>query len=1053
MINLNKPKFRYALGSFLALGVGMSAYAQDDSSDEEEIFELSPFEVSADDDKVYRAGATLAGSRLATSLEETPVALSVMTEQFLDDIGADNVNESMVYGLNAGNDIGGGATDAGAVTGNGLVGNEFNFQIRGYRNVAATRDYFPTLIASDSFNLERVEVARGPNSLIFGIGGPGGVVNIQAKRASTQSEDHEIGAKFGSYGLQRYTLDTNQVLIEDKLGVRFNYLNQQKDGWKDFAKDDQERYALAATFRPTDSTTLRFGLEMGELDQNRARPWQPVDGVTQWEFNGSHYFDYGTPESPWTDGDDNYTQKRDNLPQAGWWGFGINPDSNGLPDFWTPDNPDQFERRSHHLGTPTILMTTGPLAGKYIEVGTRQLGQRYYRKSGGAVNVFDIPQFYNDPSLPRNLNPGGSGEGQFNDYETYGFSIDQRIGQKLNINLTMNESTNDRRHRSTLGFNGILFNKDIMSTLPTFNNDGTYDATLILDHPERGEPGPGIGTMIFDSLINNPMQDMAIMTSYPQETNRTQKQEDMRVTASYDLDLGDRAGQHTLMAFAQRSTTSSFYEQSRETNVSPNRSRTDQIFNGTDYPGRSFHVDYFSPNLADRGMPDPWTTPLPKSILWGADPSLGHEFEAGFRVQNTGYSEYEIDSMAFAVQSRLLNDRLITTAGIRRDDPSASGRAAARSETMPDEILGLGEAWTSPLDGDDTYSVGLVYQVPGADWLRVFANKSTNFMTQNGAKRFEDELVRESMEIGPLKGNGRDVGVKVNVNDRVYATVAYYETSQDNAVTGLSSGNVPIYINAIWTAIDNAAAGRTDPSDPLWETDLENPLGHHVGGSETKSQASSGIEFELVANPVDNWRISFNYSDGETTTANLGTGLEAYMAKHRDTWMANASLNYDFESQPGFLGDNTVGDLVNGLDGFLTFTKASEGLGEVNHRPKNANLFTAYSFSDGNFKGLTVGAGVNYKGDAILGVDPGSVENPNPRTFWGGSYAIYNAMASYEFKWGESDVRLQLNVNNALENDDEQVLGSRYYPDLDEVKSFYYFLEPRSYTISANISF
>ncbi|MDQ8186543.1 TonB-dependent receptor plug domain-containing protein [Pelagicoccus sp. SDUM812002] len=1028
----------------------VSLYSQEES---EEVFNISPFVVDGSKDQGYRANSTLAGSRLNTSLADTPVALSVMTDQYIKDIGADNINEAIGYGLNAGNDIGGGGTNAGAVTGNGLVGSEYNFQVRGYRNAAATRDYFSTLIASDSFNIERIEIARGPNSLIFGVGGPGGIINTQVKRASTETEFTNLGVKVGDYGLMRYTLDTNQAFLDNKLGVRFNYLNQQKDGWKDFARDDQERFALAATARLSENTEIRFTGEAGVLNQNRVRPWAPLDGVGQWEWNGSHYFDYGTPESPWEAGDDNYTQKRDNLPQAGYWGFGVNPDSNGLPDYLTPGNPDDFERRSHHLGTPNILMTTGPLAGKFIHVGGREEGGRYYRVSGGPVNVFDTPTFYHDESVaPRRANPVGPGANQYNDYQTLGFSIDHRIGQNLNLNLTANDSTNERQNKNVVGFNEIKYNLDIMSTLPTFNNDGSYNAELAPPHGERGEPGAGKGTLIFDSLINNPMLNKTLVLANPSYTNLEETQEDIRLSANYKIEPGDKWGTHNLMAFAQKSTTGRFSEGYRETNVSPNRPRNDRWFDSANYPGRAVHVDYMSPNLSERGVPDPWENPLPSSILWGEDPSLGYAFQPGWIRNSMSRSEFEIESTAIALQSKLLNDSLVTTLGARRDDVSISNWGRVNDDLG--EVTGLEAPSFAQTESGDTYSIGFVYDIPGVDWLSIFANKSTNFQTQAGAQRFEDRDLRTDMEIGALEGTGEDFGVKVNLNEKVYATLAYYKVSQDNAVGGGFTSNVVNYINAIWTTIDNNAAGRTDPSDPLWETDTENPNGHQVGGAETKSQVSDGIELEIVANPTENWRISFNYSDADNVVSNLGTGLDAYMSKHIDTWNANAGLTYDFDSSPGFLGDNTVGDLVNGLQEFLTYKQAGEGVGEVNYRPESANLFTAYTFNDGAFEGLTLGGGFNYRGDAILGIDPGSVDSPEPRTFWGGAYTTYSAMASYEFTVSEKvDVRLQMNISNALDNDDLQVLGSQYNPNSDSLDTYFYYLDPRTYTFSANFLF
>src|SRR5690606_28085656 len=119
----------------------------------------------------------------------------------------------------------------------------------------------------------------------------------------------------------------------------------------------------------------------------------------------------------------------------------------------------------------------------------------------------------------------------------------------------------------------------------------------------------------------------------------------------------------------------------------------------------------------------------------------------------------------------------------------------------------------------------------------VFANKSTNFQPQSGAQLAEDEALRPQREIGALEGTGYDYGVKFNLLDnKAFATFTLFEVEQSNAVTGFN-GNVPAYINAIWTTIQTGG-----PETDL--TDAENPNGHHFGGSDTRDQSAEGWEFE-----------------------------------------------------------------------------------------------------------------------------------------------------------------------------------------------------------------
>lgn len=1029
---MKMPNHRKSAIAYIAAAALPSCllFAQEE---EPSVFELSPFEVNASEDIGYTATNTLAGSRLNTSLADTPASISVMTKEFLSDIGASDVNEAIKYALSAGNDIGGGGANVGASTGNNIVGNEFNFQIRGFRRATATRDYFPTLLASDMFNVERLEVARGPNSLIFGVGGPGGIVNTSVKLANANQTASNIGLRVGSWGEQRATIDVNAALIDERLGVRFNGLHQEAEGWKDFAANDQDRAALALVFRPAENTLIRFNSEFGSLMQNRARPWSAVDQSYSWEGQGNYYIPYGTSEAPWLASDSNYSQTRmsNNNSAAG--------PSNGL----TAVNPpgQSFERRTAHLGNPYVMLTDGPLAGKMLYVGERSDGARYYRTSfGNNLPGYNTPVFLDDESrYPRTANLVGSGAKHFTDYSNYNVSIDQRFGSNFYVNLTAAKTDIDREDRNVMGFSDIAYKVDVTSTLPTFNTDGSYNATV-------GGPATnqGVGTLNFAQSIVNPYAGSIIAKSTPTYSLSDQTQDDLRLSASYKLDT-DNLGEHMILGFAQSSETGSNSQNFAETNVSPNRPVKTTWFNGSNYAGRSAHIDVFAADLQQRGFPDPWENPLPSGVYYGVDPSLGYEFEAGWVRNGWSASETTIDSVALALQSKLLNDSLIVTAGVRRDEVEIVNQSQIRDSLG--EVTGLNDPGEPQTEKGDTSSVGAVYHIPNVEWLSVFVNRSTNFQPQGGAQSVEDEALRPDLEIGALKGTGTDYGVKLKLLDgKAYATITSFDVSQANASTGFN-GNFSSYIDAIWTTILNNGPTTTT-------TDAQNPNGHHFGGRETRDQSAKGWELELTANPVENWRISFNVSKSDNAVSNLGTRLGAYFDKHRAEWEAARGLSYDTGRSPGFLGDNKVGDLIDGLDALLALTKAEEGVAETNVRPYSANLFTAYSFKDGGLKGFTIGGGVNYAGDQILGIKPATLENPTATVFKGNDYFLVNAMFGYQFMMNDKiGVRLQLNVDNVMNNDDKQVLASQYNAVSDSLEPFHYYLEPRSYSLSANFSF
>ena len=82
-----------------ALFASSSTFLAAQDEDDDEIFNLSPFEVDVSGDVGYAAENTLAGSRLNTSLKDTAAPISVYTSEFISDIGVDMLEEVLDYSL------------------------------------------------------------------------------------------------------------------------------------------------------------------------------------------------------------------------------------------------------------------------------------------------------------------------------------------------------------------------------------------------------------------------------------------------------------------------------------------------------------------------------------------------------------------------------------------------------------------------------------------------------------------------------------------------------------------------------------------------------------------------------------------------------------------------------------------------------------------------------------------------------------------------------------------------------------------------------------------
>lgn len=246
---------------------------------------LSPFEVSTGSDVGYVATNSLAGSRLNASLKDTPAIIDVFTKEFLTDIGATNLEQAMAYANNSQVDDGDTLRVNNGIT-QTAAGNAFNFRSRGILG-NSTRNYFETRLGTDFYSTERLDDSRGPNSVLFGIGSAGGIINNSPKRAQFAQTFVETQLQTGTADIGRATLDVNVPLIRRKVAARLNAVYDHKGSWRDYLASTRRAATLAVTYRPFERTELRVDAEKGGVRGTLGRNYPALDGITRWWNNGS----------------------------------------------------------------------------------------------------------------------------------------------------------------------------------------------------------------------------------------------------------------------------------------------------------------------------------------------------------------------------------------------------------------------------------------------------------------------------------------------------------------------------------------------------------------------------------------------------------------------------------------------------------------------------------------------------------------------------------------------------------------------------------------------
>ena len=267
---------------------------------EGDLIVLSPFEVSASESTGYLATTSLAGTRINTELRDVGSAISVVTSEFLRDTAATDSKTLLQYTTN---------TEVGSLQGNFVgarsgvqdEGGTFttpntNTRVRGLTSADNTRNFFMSDIPWDGYNVDRVDMQRGPNSILFGMGSPAGIINTSTKTAQFRNMN-ELELRYGSYGSNRAVLDINRELIDNELAVRLVLLRNDEKYRQKPAHSLDKRVFGTARWEPDFlnrngiRTTLKTYAEFGEVRSNNPRVITPIDYVNPW-FNNMNKATY-----------------------------------------------------------------------------------------------------------------------------------------------------------------------------------------------------------------------------------------------------------------------------------------------------------------------------------------------------------------------------------------------------------------------------------------------------------------------------------------------------------------------------------------------------------------------------------------------------------------------------------------------------------------------------------------------------------------------------------------------------------------------------------------
>jgi iron complex outermembrane recepter protein len=958
-----------------------------------ETVELSPFVVTTDRDTGYFAENTLAGSRLNTRLRDTPGSISVFTPEFITDLAITDLSELIDYTVNSEMDV--------SIQRSGFNQNEIiNTQsltrpvlIRGLDS-SQGMDFFTSITPVDPYRVGRYEDSRGPNSILFGIGAPGGLLNQSSKLARTDRNSATLRYGMGSWSRSRAEIDANRVLIKDKLALTVAGVHQENEGWRNFDYNDKDLLFASVTYRPIPRLTLRAMGEVGDESRAVLTSYTAVEEMLAWYDNREVL---GVDAVTFTPTNAN--------PSAALLALGVtardgNRTGNNRRITFIENDGVAFDA----IGTY--------LTGTYNNAAVRAPDGTPGR-SGGPIRI-------NDRSLyPYHAYAGGPGMARDQRFNNYTFTADWQITD----NLTLNVGHNFQETKAVVNL--------MVGQSPIFRGDA--NRTLGIGGPAN----PNAGRLYFDGNWQRDIHDGHYKES--------------RVTLSYRLETKSKwLGTHRFAALlADSEQYSHRYVGWMVLGGRPFNNNPINANNRVNVRHYVTEGDFGTYRTAD------WRT-VPSTLTVGGQTHDVVYANADIGPQNGG-AVTDTDSQLGVIQSRFLNDRLVTTLGLRQDKARI-----AQFGYRDDPILGAvvdtdPEKRTVSRFTGRTDTIGAVFHL--TDWVSLVANRSSSV----GIPDFSRTILPHGGLAGPPEGEGRDYGLAFDLlGGRLNAKVVYFTSFERGRTEAL--GAPANFQNRNRRIMDAFATALVGPGLPLSASAWDPVYSQYtppIGGS-TSDVDSDGYEARITGNLKPNWRFVVNYSYTDSGRQNLfEEALPWYGFKQADggriqggvtqnaagqyvvdpnafeaggtvaRWIELGALHpaADLSTLATGTGGVTVAQEIRDLTDFVNQSKEDQekrwGL-----RPHKISLFTAYDFQEGWRKGFSVGGGWRWRSANVIG------SNSRGDEITGRAITSTDLMLRYSLRPKSLPGRLAFQVNVTNVFDKTGVIPQRLSSSTSEPDSF-----------------
>jgi outer membrane receptor protein involved in Fe transport len=1030
------------------------------------IFDLDPFAVQVTRDEGFVAATSQAGGRMSTELAETAAAYSVQTREFLEALNITSSNEALDWTVNATTtpDDGGGQ----------LFGGTGSSTIRGVAANQQNRNFFRGGSNAPTYNVERMDYARGPNSVLFGTGSISGTSNVVSKRAQLGTDLSEVRVEYGSWDTYGLSFDFNRKLGADA-AVRVTGTHQDTFTWRDWERTTRRGIAPKFSYRFNQKTRLTVLTDVYEQNVTRGMAsltdsvsgWDGVTtyagiqpAVAQTQFGASRYFSNSFIWNPASGAPANALVNQEGMMRTQGY-LGQRPINGVWPLVTT------------NLGLNLAPILDDPLkpAGIY--------------DAAIAGSQFRIPD--------RKFTAIGPNLTSYNKFGSGTLFVDHRVNE--NISLQLSGNTNENR---SYGFIGYFINNGYPHVYIDLNqqlHDGTPNPNFLKPYneftrPERQYVDTANDTLRFAAAYekNHGWADVRanLITAYENE-------EQLRVREYQVLPVDADSRQWGLLTSSRARTFGYRYYWDQTERRIPDLKEVTLIdpVRGTEAtynPLWALATDRTDGTLLARSLTKyaQASTSLAfwqrRLILFGAyrydqvDRSQKQfmapmDHPAGYVITGRDFL-YRPDApddywvMSYVPKDSMGNQMDIARpAVVRPRDGSGQAQAVYANDRFQDDYNP-----PSVRTKVSTEAIGAVVNLGRG--VSLWANHAETFNPAN--------LGKTTINFGTPDSSisvGTDIGIRYSLGPRLALSLSYYQSTEANAEivqpSGYSNINVILQSNPVGDfSFDGRNIRNIGDRPPYWSDQID--------------RDTQGWEFELTANPTRYWRV----------TANFGTADAGQLNAYRQTrdWVADneAVLRQILEDAGVQFDANGVATVRTDLDSrspdapqaanawnALQAARANWVSGRqlmFQSTRWTANFYTDVRITETFLKGLRIGYGMQFRGKQVIGwrgadtmVNPNNpnaaIDNPDVDALtpvYRKGFNTATMTIGYPISLAKGrQVYINLSIDNLWNLNDpiyyntrmRPVNGDLLTPAREAVASGYYYRAPRNFRLSAKYTF